>query len=360
MRRTWPRHILKTAGLVLGVFTAALAGYVIYLFASYSRIPDMQPLTPQGDGGGQLAAGETLRAVTWNLGFAAYTQDYSFFMDGGTESWARSEASVRQNMEDMIGVLREEDADLMLLQEVDVDGTRSHHVDESALLTEAFSSYASLFAENYDSAFLFYPFYQPHGKNKAGLLTLSQGAIDQGLRVSLPIEEGVGKLVDLDRCYSLARIPVDNGRELCLYNVHLSAYSQDAAVVEAQLEKLYASLEEEYAAGNYILCGGDFNKDLTGRSCEIFGVEPLEDPWALPFPAETLPQGIRLPIAQGEGLAPTCRNADAPYEEGVSFVTYVDGFLLSDNVRLEGLRVEQTGFLYSDHNPVILDFVLEP
>ena len=66
----------------------------------------------------------------------------------------------------------------------------------------------------------------------------------------------------------------------------------------------------------------------------------------------------RLDRAEIESLAPSCRNADAPYEAGVSFVTMVDGFLLSDNVEILELETVDNGFLYSDHNPVRLRFTL--
>mgnify|MGYP000118513935 FL=1 len=55
---------------------------------------------------------------------------------------------------------------------------------------------------------------------------------------------------------------------------------------------------------------------------------------------------------------PSCRNADQPYSES-DFVVTVDGFLVSDNVTVEDALVLDTGFKWSDHNPVYMDFVLE-
>ena len=43
-------------------------------------------------------------------------------------------------------------------------------------------------------------------------------------------------------------------------------------------------MKEEYDAGNYIVAGGDFNKDLLGNSAEIFGHKELEDNWAKRYP----------------------------------------------------------------------------
>ena len=49
------------------------------------------------------------------------------------------------------------------------------------------------------------------------------------------------KLVDLDRCYSVSRVPLENGRELVLYNFHLSAYTSDGTIAEEQLEMLLSA-----------------------------------------------------------------------------------------------------------------------
>ncbi len=56
---------------------------------------------------------------------------------------------------------------------------------------------------------------------------------------------------------------------------------------------------------------------------------------------------------------PSCRNADAPYHEG-QYVVTVDGFLVSDNVIVNSATVIDTGFAYSDHNPVTMTFTLQP
>ena len=86
------------------------------------------------------------------------------------------------------------------------------------------------------------------------------------MRRSLPIETGIMKLVDLDRCYSVSRVPMENGRELVLYNLHLSAYTSDGTIATEQLQMLCADMLAEYENGNYCVAGGDFNKDLLGNS----------------------------------------------------------------------------------------------
>lgn len=57
----------------------------------------------------------------------------------------------------------------------------------------------------------------------------------------------------------------------------MSAYGNSDAIREAQIRMLSADMEKEYEAGNYVLCGGDFNHDLKAsekdaENCESSGL----------------------------------------------------------------------------------------
>ena len=353
------RKALKVLFILLLAVLVLAAAYVAYVFLAYHRIPDNQSLPVEGTAAETLRPGERCRAVSYNIGFGAYEEDYSFFMDGGTESWAWSQERLRENLDEIAALLQAEDPDLLLLQEVDVDSTRSYHLDESAVLRGAFPDRACVFAQNYDSPFLLYPFTQPHGASRSGMLTFSRYPISSALRRSLPIEGGFRKFLDLDRCYSVCRLPVEGGRELVLYTLHLSAYSADGSIATEQLKLLLADMRSEYEKGNYCVAGGDFNKDLLGDSGKWFGEADQEYSWAQPLPEGILDgSGISLAAPLDEdGPVPSCRNADAPYHEG-QYVLTVDGFLVSGNVTVEEATVIDTGFAHSDHNPVALTFTL--
>lgn len=356
------RKILYALLSVLLVLVLVAGGYLCYVVFSYSRIEDNTVLTPVNTGEEKTLEADTeYTAYIQNLGFGAYTADFTFFMDGGEKSWAESEESVIECINKGIGEAKKYDADFILFQEVDFDSTRSYHIDQQKMITEAFSSYASVFAVNYDSAFLMYPFTEPHGASRAGILTLSRYNITSALRRSLPISESFSKFLDLDRCYSTSRIPVENGKELVLYNLHMSAYGGSDEIRAAQMNMLFSDMKSEYEKGNYCIAGGDFNHDFTGDSTAVLNGEGTDEfGWAQPFPEEMLPEGIeRCDAYTGERLIPTCRNCDIPYEEG-NQVFIVDGFLKSSNVECIALENIDTGFIYSDHNPVIMKFVLKP
>ena len=328
----------KAWKIVLAVVLALLVvvlGYVAYVFIDYHRIGD-QELTVERNAAAAVEAGKEYGILSYNIGFGAYEDDYSFFMDGGTESRAWSEERLTANIERIGAFLQQQDADLYLLQEVDRDSTRSSHVDEGAMLT------AQLPALD-----------QPHGKSVSGLLTLSSFGITEARRVELPIEAGVMKLVDLDRCYSVHRIPAADGRELVLYNVHLSAYTSDGTIAVEQLELLRADMQAEYEKGNWCFAGGDFNQDLLGQSEEIFGGSVEGYTWAQPIRTDLIDSTALTLVAPVDPAAPvaSCRNADAPYSPAQLTLT-VDGFLVSPNVTVLSGEVLDFGFAYSDHNPV--------
>lgn len=351
------KKILKIVSILLVALLVAVGGYVAYVFISYSRLPDHLALETENNPDEMLSIG-TYSIISYNIGFGAYEDDYDFFMDGGTRSWAISKDRLTENLANISELLRTEAADFYFLQEVDEKGTRTYHVNERKLFTDCFSEYGCVWSEDWNSPFLFYPLTEPHGKNLAGMMTFSRYRMSEAERRSLPIENSVKKLVDLDRCYSITRVPVGD-KELVLYNVHLSAYTTDGSIADEQVRMLVEDMEADYRAGNYVVCGGDFNKDMLGNSAELFGVDGQAQTWAQPFPTKYLEgTGLRLAVPFDEtNPVPSCRNADAPYHDE-QFVLTVDGFIVSENVQVEELAVIDTGFAYSDHNPIRLTFSL--
>lgn len=356
------KKVLKTIGIVLLILALIVAGYLAYVLIDYHRIDDNLSLdVKQTSTNGSAKTGTPYKIVSYNIGFGAYESDYSFFMDGGTESWAWSKEHLLSNMDKISDLLQEQKADYYLLQEVDSDSTRTYHVDETSLIRDALPDYDSVWGQNYDSPFLMYPLTQPHGASKSGLMTFSSSHISCSLRRSLPIEESLMRLVDLDRCYTVSRILTENGKELLLYCVHLSAYTSDGTIAVDQLKTLLEDMQHEYEQGNYCVCGGDFNKDLLGNSDATFNVNLDGLNWVQSFPNELL-EGTNLNLIAPLNIdspVPSCRNADKPYHEGQIVLT-VDGFLVSNNITAKNAEVIDTGFSYSDHNPVQMTFTLLP
>ena len=352
---------IKTIGCILCVFILIILGYLAYVMIDYYRLEDNLTLTPSGTAEEQtVPVGKELEITSWNIGFGAYTDQFTFFMDGGEHARGFSEEKVLNAVNQMTSDLYGFDSDFYLVQEVDVDSTRSYHINQYDLLTIPFKDNSIVYAQNYDSPYLFYPFTEPFGKAMSGLVTISDYSIDSALRRSLPIQEDFAKFLDLDRCYSMSRMKTANGKELVLINFHLSAYTTDPTIANQQLAMLYKDMTDEYKKGNYVIAGGDFNKDLLSDSSKIFGVSGEDYSWAKVLPYEDVPEGLTV-IAPYDAKkpVPSCRNADIPWNPDTNFQLTIDGFIVSDNIKCINSDVVDMQFACSDHNPVYMNFQLK-
>ncbi len=353
------KKVLKIVIIILIVIVAVIVSYAAYLFISYHRDGD-KVLEVGGDAqlsGIDRGDSNGFTVVSFNIGFGAYESDFGFFMDGGNRARAWSEERLDKNMKKIANLLAEQDADIYLVQEIDTDAMRTYHVDERKYLTDVLTERDNVYAQNFDSAYLFYPFIEPHGTAKSGIIMFSRFDITKAERVELPVETGVMKIVDLDRCYSKSRIKVSDGKELIVYNFHLSAYTSDGRITNDQLKKLLSDMQYEYDKGNYCLAGGDFNKDLLGDSSVYFGKSDKTYTWAQPIPDgmfDGFTVKLYAPLDEDDPV-PTNRNADSAYHEG-QFVVTIDGFLMTDNLSFVSSSVINTNFAYSDHNPVKMTF----
>lgn len=367
------KRVFVVVGVILLVGVLVVGGYIAYLMLTYNRIADNVEIDVENNPAEPLREGQQYSAATYNIGFGAYTPDYSFFMDegimeDGTEtvgehSTAVSEESVKACTQGAIDTIGSLNVDFALLQEVDTDSTRSYQVNQKAAFESAFPEDSSTFAVNFHSSYLAYPFGDPHGVVNAGILVLGDAHVDSAVRRSYPVDDGFPtKFFDLDRCFLVERLPVldedgnDSGKELVLVNNHMSAYDEGGIIRAQQLELLMGVAKQEAAAGNYVIMGGDWNHALCGTE-HMYASKQQLPPWLSVFSDDDLPEGFSIVRAQNIEDVPSCRDADIPYEPGVTYTVTIDGFIVSDNVRATAENID-TGFEFSDHNPVKLSFEL--
>ncbi len=361
------KNTLKALLLIAAALVVVALVYALYVVLTYSRIDDETELEVRNNTSLILRDNKEYTIVTYNVGFGAYSPSYSFFMD--TSTWKNgnvttgiygkglSREDVRNNTAGSAEVLKDLDADFVLLQEVDTPSTRSYGVDMKSYYEETFPEMCSTFAVNFHSSWLNLPLPDPHGIANAGLLTLSYYRCEEAERISYPVSDSITKVADLDRCFSVQRYSVRNGKELVVINSHMSAYDEGGVIRTQQLKMLIAYMEEEYEKDNYVIVGGDFNHALGEEYVSAFPSEMVKPDWVNILNDEDLPSSFRI-VKPSTGFSyATCRTADIPYTKGVSYETVVDGFLVSDNIEAES-EVIDTGYAYSDHQPVLMKFKL--
>lgn len=382
-----PKFIIGIVAIILGVIILIVGGYVGYVLLSYSRIGDKK-LEVTGTATKEVVnTGDELVITTYNIGFGAYSQDYTFFLDTGydengnptcgTSSTAKSYDDVVFNTNGAIKAVKDQNPDFALFQEVDTKSTRSYHVNQDKAIVDSFAGYSHTHAVNFHTAFLPYPLYDMHGKVNAGLTTMSRYTILEAERKQYTIADDFSKLFDLDRCFSVQKMKVNNSKELYVINSHMSAYDEGGKIREAQMKELNDFLSLCKEIGAYVVIGGDFNHDLLTYNPDFSYNTSTSRPFNM---TKKTPDWIsylfneegKAPFIDGYSVVindnnPTCRNNDIEWDPKTSFVTAVDGFIVSDNISVESVEVIQTkngkkgidGFAYSDHEPVKMTFKLQ-
>ena len=346
-------------------------GFVGYLELSFYRIGDSE-IAIGNNQTDMVAIGEIYTIATYNIGFGAYDREYSFFMDkgymaDGSETVGKygkgtSYDNVMKNTTGSIDILRALATDFMILQEVDTRSSRSYKINQRDMILEAFSEYSYTYAENFHSAFLPYPLHDMHGIVNSGILTASRFNMAYSYRYELPIDESFfNKFFDLDRCVNLVRYDIrGTDKQHAVFSVHLSAYDEGGVYRAMQIELLRTLMTAEYEKGNYVIVGGDFNHDIAEGGSD-FPTEQLTPDWLKTLEGDEFGEHFQIVC---DNARPTCRDADIPWVEGVTYATVIDGFIISDNIELITVKTidhvleEDTNFLYSDHNPVVMSFKL--
>ena len=328
------------------------------LFLGYMTLVDYDP--PQSEFIAIEGRGETIpdsaavfSFVTWNIGYAGLGAQSDFFFDGG-RGVVSPETTVKSYLAGITDFLKQSEAtDFILLQEVDVDSRRSWHTDQTAVIRKAMGDRISSFALNYDSKFVPQPLSDPYGKCKGGLLSLTKYKPVSSRRIALAPDAGwpVG-LFMLDRCLLEWRFTLADGKELVVYNLHLSAYD-DGTVKQTQMDTLQHILTREYAKGNFVVAGGDWNQS------------PPEYKSPLPGVAATVQMNVPdvFPEAGWHWVSdktlPTNRKLNETYTAGKTGIDILDFFLVSPNVEVETVKTEDLQFRSSDHQPVRMQIRLK-
>ncbi len=378
--------VFTIIGSILGAVIAIAGGYVVYVLLSYNRIGDTELSIEKGATKEKLSVGESYTAASYNIGFGAYSQDYTFFLDTGYDAddnptcghWskARSKDDVLFNINGAISTIKELNPDFIAFQEVDTKATRSYKVNQDEMIKEVFTDMDHTHAINYHTVFLPYPLYDMHGSVNAGLTTLSKFSVIEAERKQYTVSTSFSKFFDLDRCFSYQKMEVSNGKYFYFVNSHMSAYDEGGVIKAKQLEELNSFLKDRKDNGDYVIVAGDYNHDLLTYNPE-YSYSPSNRPfketkkdpdWVVNW----FNEDGTSPLIDGYSVvasdnSPSCRNNDIEWTPGTTYTCVVDGFIVSDNISIISHKNIQTkngkkgldGFAYSDHEPATMEFKLK-
>lgn len=310
-------------------------------------------------------ADSVLSLLIWNIGYGALGEESDFYYDAGRvlhsgdkrvrtplEAVQKNEAGIQQ-------IIRANPADLILLQEVDRYSKRSYFHNQFEDLQKTLEDYNAWFASNYEVARVPLPLLEPwqvYGKVSSGLATYATLETSEAYRLQLPGNfSWPTRIFQLDRCLLVTRHPLPNGKELVVFNVHHSAYDKTGALKKEEMAFTKALLLEEYNKGNYVIAGGDWNQCPPFFRFDSFMPGKSGAYTQINIEAEFM--GADWQWMYDPRMATNRKLAD-PYQKGETSVTLIDFYLVSPNIRVNQVKGIDTGFQFSDHQPVWMEVTL--
>ncbi|HEB30381.1 MAG TPA: hypothetical protein ENI15_05835 [Spirochaetes bacterium] len=289
-----------------------------------------------------INANSEISILIWNIGYAGLGANTDFITDGGKKIISSSKKQVKKNLKSIKTFLRGYPAEIILIQEMALPSNVNRFVNIYEEITNIFPSYWSSYSPKVDIVF------GPVTVNVGGSILTRFEPISVE-RMELPLEEKGVTRVKQKHHLLIARFYISGlSSELVLVNVHLSAFDENAAIRYKQLKALNKFIRKEYDTGNYVICGGDWNLVLDGAMFP-YTTEEKYLFWVYNLPPWFPPAGWKK---AADPSAPTVRSLERPYIKNENYTTIIDGFVMSPNVELIGVKTINREFSSSDHNPV--------
>ena len=339
---------------------------IAFLFILFLTIVEYRPKPVEkvsySSANEMLVTGKPVSLLTWNIGYAGLGKDEDFFMDGGKKVRPDSKKVVEKYFSGIKETIGTHTSDIIFIQEIDLKSKRTWKMNQVEAM-EKFTGKSSTFAYNYKC--LYVPFPLPTiGHVESGVSIFTNFETSDAERYSLPVPfKWPVRIANLKRCMLIRRLPVyedgvATGHELVLADFHLEAFDDGEGKI-AQTKALKDFIDREYAKGNYVIAGGDFNQKFPGSNT----FPPVwEDGW-LPGQLDSSLRGEGWQFVYDDSQ-PTCRSNQRIYNDADAAAHnwqyhVIDGFIISPNVEKLSVNVIDEDFQNSDHNPVYMNFLLK-
>jgi endonuclease/exonuclease/phosphatase family metal-dependent hydrolase len=316
-----------------------------------------------------LAPGQTLRVLSWNVQYMA-GKGHVFFYDvmGGEGPDERpTRADIEATLQGVARVIRDENPDIVLLQEIEHGSSRTDHEDQIArLLGELPADYRC-----HTSAYYWKSTFVPHprimGAVGMKLAILSKYRLSRAVRHQLPEapSDPVTKLFSFKRAILEAGLPIAGSeRELAVLDTHLDAFAQGSDTMQRQVDMVTRLLDQMSASGQHWLIGGDFNLLPPGAAA----YERLKEHEQAAY----LPETELRALFERHQVVPGAAEIGGP--DAARWFTHfpndprvgapdrtIDYIFFSGNIELGQRQVRQHDTLtVSDHLPIVVEFTLHP
>ena len=339
--------------ILLGLIVFIIGFFVFIIITDFK--PEDRTVVEMTSADKVIDKTEGLTITTLNMGYGGLDDNQDFFMDGGKGVNPSSEEKVRENIaacDELAGLF---ESDFVFIQEIDKNSSRTYHIDETELMMKSYVT--RCYAQNHVCKWIPYPL-PMIGKVDSGIMTFANYKSTGAERISLPNPYSWPKeMFMFDRCLLVNRFPIaGSDKELVLINLHFDAYSNNSSKTK-QMKALMKFAKEEYAKGNYVVAGGDFNMSFPKAEKKLKQIEGSKIWRPGTMTDDMIPKNWKFCYSKD---TPTCRSLDKPYTDDEGHQLYIiDGYIISPNVSCDYLFTVDGNFRHTDHNPVYMKFSLK-
>jgi len=312
-----------------------------------------------------LKPGQKVKVLSWNVQYMA-GKNYVFFydlIDNSGPDERPSSADITTTINEVARVIKSENPDVILLQELDEGAKKTDYENQLKRLLSLLPADYSCHA----SAFYWKASYVPHPRIRGSvglkLAVISRFKVTSSTRYQLELIPGdpVTMLFNFRRAVLELRMPVDGGGEFAFLTTHLDAFAQGTNTMEKQASQVKEILDTLSAKKVPWVIGGDFNLLPPGGMYE-----------ALPGDQRAYfnPKTEIEPLFKAYKSVPSLAEANGP-EVKKWFTHYpndpavkapdriIDYLFFSNSVTMGAHYVRQNDTLkISDHLPVVAEFAI--
>ena len=251
-------------GLIVGVLAlVVILAILVYAITYHPADVQAADLVCPADAP-ELKPGQELKVLNWNVQYMGSKQ-YVFWYDvpaGDGPDLRPAPEAIEATFQEVARVIRAENPDVILLQEVNEGAANTDYVDQLAGLLERLPADYRCYSDTFYWKADFVPHPKVMGSVGMKLATISKYKIAQATRYPLPLipADPLSQQFNLKRAALESVLPVTGATNgLVALNTHLDAFAQGDDTMQRQVNFLNDHMTALKSNGRAFFISGDFN-----------------------------------------------------------------------------------------------------
>lgn len=244
-------------GLLIAIGLSAL---LIYSLTWRPEAREVLPVTCNAKAP-TLVPGQALKVMTWNIQYLAGKR-YVFWNDlAAGPDQGPTDADMAFSLDEVARVVRDEQPDILLLQELDDGAKASDYQNQLKLLQERLADLYPCSTYAFDWKADFVPLPPIYGSVGRQLATLSRYQLEHAERLQLPVAPTnfIRRQFKPRNALLVSYLPMNDGGQIAVLNTHLDRVVQPDDTLQSQVTAVAKVLDRFESRGTPWLIGGDFN-----------------------------------------------------------------------------------------------------